>query len=148
MTARYADRTKVTVEKSRAEIEKELVRFGASAFTSGFDDNRAFIMFRAQGRFVRLSLTLPTDMPPTRADAKAAAINAEKRRLWRSLLLLVKAKLAAVADGIVEFEQEFMPHIVMANSETVWERAKENIAHEYLSGAVTPLLGPPPKKGK
>ena len=37
----------------------------------------------------------------------------ERRRLWRALLLNIKAKLEAVESGISVFDEEFMAHIVL-----------------------------------
>lgn len=155
MTAQYAKGTEVSVDKTRQEIERELLRFGADAFTSGFEFRRAFIMFRAKDRWIRLTLTLPSEDEPRfqktehrglarDIEGRLRLVDAERRRVWRSLALLVKAKLAAVADGIVEFEQEFLPHIVMADRQTVWERTRDTIAIEYQRGEPQALL-PSPK---
>jgi hypothetical protein len=59
---------------------------------------------------------------------------------WRALLLIVKAKLEAVDSGIVTFEQEFLPHIVMPGGHTVYEATAPAIERAYVSGQVTPLL--------
>lgn len=151
---KYAKGTEVSVEKTRAEIERDLQRFGCDAFTSGYEGRRAFILFRAKNRWIRLVLTLPdpsaTEFQRTEGrgfkrspEVASRMVDAESRRIWRSLALLVKAKLAAVEDGIVEFEQEFLPHIVMADKRTVWERTQEHIALEYEHGEPRPLLPPP-----
>lgn len=52
----YAQGTVVSPEKSRAEIEGLLRKYGADQFVSGWGDNRAVIGFRASGRFVRFTL--------------------------------------------------------------------------------------------
>lgn len=41
----YAQNTEVSVEKSRAEIERTLQRYGATKFMYGSDTNRAVIAF-------------------------------------------------------------------------------------------------------
>ena len=55
----YAAGTSVTVERSRAEIERTLARFGADEFAYGYDRTRAVILFTATGRRVRFVLRLP-----------------------------------------------------------------------------------------
>jgi hypothetical protein len=57
--SRYAEGTSVSVEKSRAEIESILTRYGANGFVSGWQENRAFVAFMKDGRQIRLSMTLP-----------------------------------------------------------------------------------------
>lgn len=59
--AAYAEKTSVPVEKSRAEIERTLERYGADQFSYARDDSRgmACIQFRAKDRHIRFLLTLP-----------------------------------------------------------------------------------------
>jgi hypothetical protein len=57
--AKFASQTTVPVEKSRAEVERELVRFGASGFTSGWQENRALIEFVYKSKKIRFVLELP-----------------------------------------------------------------------------------------
>lgn len=147
---RYAQGTTVSTEKTRVEIEETLRRFGADAFASGYEDRTAFIKFRARGRFVRITLTLParddkafTQSPtgkPRSPGAAADAYEAECRRRWRSLALLVKAKLAAVQDGIVSFEEEWLPHVVMPSGRTVYQEAAPAVALAYDKGEMPRLL--------
>lgn len=49
----YAEGTDVPVERSRAEIERLLTRYGAQRFMSGWDRESATIAFEANGRRVR-----------------------------------------------------------------------------------------------
>jgi hypothetical protein len=55
----YAEETSVPVERSRAEIEHLLRKYGADQFASGWSGDRAMIQFRAEGRTVRFVLPLP-----------------------------------------------------------------------------------------
>ncbi len=54
----YAQHTSVPVERSRAEIEGILRRFGADQFVSGWDSHAAMIGFRCHNRAVRFVLPL------------------------------------------------------------------------------------------
>lgn len=151
----YAKGTEVPVDRSRAEIEHLLKRYGADQFASGWELNRAIIGFRCNERFVRFVLTLPsqTDKAFTHAlrrgaswarprpkAAAAAAYDAELRRLWRALALVIKAKLEAVESGIATFENEFMAHIVLPGGKTVGEQVRPQIEQAYKSGKAMPLL--------
>lgn len=150
MAASYAQGTTVPVEKTRIEIEETLRRFRADAFVSGYEGRTAFIAFRARGRQIRLTLEMPapddksfslTETGRKRTEGSARdAWEAECRRRWRSLGLLVKAKVAAVADGVVTFEEEFLPHIVLPNGSTVYEAAKAPLALAYETGEMPRLL--------
>ena len=106
--ATYASRTKVPVERSKAEIEKMLKRYGAKGFASGWQGSIARLEFLAHERHIRFSVVIPE-------NPQAA------RQKWRALLLLVKAKLEAVDAKIATFEQAFVGDIVMPDGKTVWE---------------------------
>ena len=52
--SRYANQTTVSSEKSRAEIETTLRRYGADSFAYVSERTRAIVAFQAAGRRVRL----------------------------------------------------------------------------------------------
>lgn len=148
----YAENTSVPVERSKAEIEGMLTRYGADQFVSGWSERQARVQFRAVGRYVRFTIDMPdpaeerfTKDPRCswrkRAEEPARkAYEQEVRRLWRALCLVVKAKLEAVSSGIATFEDEFMANIVMPDGKTVSEHARPMIEAAYKSGKVTALL--------
>lgn len=125
--ASFAEGTDVPAERSRAEIEKLLDRYGATRYVSGWDREHATIAFSAQERHVRFMLPLPrledsaTSPAGRKRDARAtkAAHEAEVRRRWRSLALVIKAKLEAVQSGVSTFEAEFLAHVLLPSGETV-----------------------------
>jgi hypothetical protein len=133
---RFAARTSVPVEKTRQDIEKALTRYGADQFISGWERGRAMLGFRLQNRMVRFELALPEPNP--RAQAR---IDQETRQRWRALLLVITAKLEAVASDITTLEQEFLAHIVMPNNQTVGQVLIPQIAEAYKSGTMPKLLG-------
>ena len=59
MSNRYAARTDVTSDRSRAEIERTLTRYGATAFSYGWQEGFAAIQFVRNGRRIRFVLPLP-----------------------------------------------------------------------------------------
>jgi hypothetical protein len=126
MTRAYAARTKVPVEKTRSEIERLVKRYGASGFVSGWQGLTARLEFICQNRHIRFTVRVP--------EQEQAA-----RQKWRSLLLLVKAKLEAVDAKIATFEEAFVGDIVMPDGRTVWEAAREPIN----TGKPVALLGAP-----
>lgn len=121
---RYAAATDVSSSKSRDEIERTLVRYGASEFSYGWSSGRAVIAFVKGNLQVRFELPLPDRqsneflLTPSkkwaRSDAEAEkAYEQAVRQRWRALSLVVKAKLEAVDAGISTFEEEFLAHIVV-----------------------------------
>jgi len=149
--AKYAQATTVSSEKSRAEIEATLRRYGATSFMYGTSERRAVIAFEAFERRVKFELPLPSQldvefvMTPggrrTRTTAQAvAAWEQACRQKWRALALCIKAKLEAVESGITTFEAEFLAHIVLPNGRTVHDEVSPAMALAYSTGKVVPLL--------
>jgi hypothetical protein len=150
MAGAYAEGTKVDAPQSRAEIEKTVERFGAEGFGYRTQGKHALIEFVARGRHVRFVITLPdprdakftlTETLRTRTDnAAAEEYRKEVRRLWRSLALVIKAKLAAVEDGIVSFESEFAMQTVMPDGRTAAEHILPALQTALESGTAPTLL--------
>lgn len=152
--AKYAAKTEVSEEKSRSEIESILRRYGADAFSYGWEENRAVIAFRAHNRHIRFEVSMPArdDESITtyldrhgykqfRTDSAAETHYYQARRQrWRALALVVKAKLEAVEAGISEFENEFLGHIVMPDGRTVAEHILPKIEAAYIEGKMPTLM--------
>jgi hypothetical protein len=138
---RYAERTSVPVARSREEIEKLLARSGAKGFIYGHTETEAMIGFEMNGFRLRFMLPLAVK---TRGMTENA-IAAETRRRWRAFVLVLKAKLEAVASRIVIFEREFMPYIVTGRGgETVGDQILADLPNLLATGKLPPLLGPGP----
>jgi hypothetical protein len=155
MGGRYAEGTTVTVERSKAEIEGTVRRYGATSFISGYDEHSAFVLFKANGRMVRFHVPIPAAADPMFArdgrkntrtpEQRQRAAAGEEMRLWRCLLLAIKSKLEVVESGISSFEQEFLAHIVLPDSTTVADWIGPQLEDAYASGtmpAALPALGP------
>lgn len=151
---RYAAKTEVSSEASRMEIERTLARYGADAFSYGWQGKtQTMISFRANDRYVRFILTLPdSDLPEFtrykrghnehRREPEAARKLWEQacRQRWRALALVVKAKLEAVECGISEFEDEFLANIVLPDGQLLGRTIRPQIAASYETGNMPPLL--------
>ncbi|MEQ1888064.1 MAG: hypothetical protein ABL951_02655 [Alphaproteobacteria bacterium] len=147
--SRYADRTIVSVQITRAEIDTILAKHGATAFMSGSNENEAMVAFECNNRRVVFRLPIPAVKSFERTTARGLMrSNAEKQKAWeqecrsrwRALYLCIKAKLEAVAVNITTFENEFMAHIVMPDGQTVGQHVSPKIAQAYDSGTMPPLL--------
>lgn len=155
---RFAEGTDVSPERSRAEIEAVLRRYGATEFASGWAPDRATIMF-AHGQWrVRFFLPIPkieafnpakgnepkgwnSWTPERRKTFVQRARDAEERRRWRALALVIKAKLEAIASKITTFEDEFLAHIMIPGGITVGEKIASQLIDSYKTGGTPPLLG-------
>ena len=145
----YAANTSVSVENTRAEIERTLTRYGADAFAYATEGGKVALGFRAQGRQFRFKLTLPergerrfTHHSRGERTPEAAFKEWEQacRQKWRALALVIKAKLEAVSAGISTLEEEFLAHLVLPSGETMGAWAKPQVEEAYRIGAMPTQL--------
>ncbi len=148
---KYAENTSVSSDKSRSEIEKTLMRYGARGFIYGWQDTSAIVGFQMEGRQVKFILPLPdrnsrefTHTPgrgTLRRPAQAEeAYEQAVRQRWRALSLVIKAKLEAVESGITDFNSEFLAHIILPNGGTVGHWIIPQINKSYETGKMPALL--------
>lgn len=160
---RYAGTTSVPVERSRAEIEGILKRYGADEFQYGWNKGSEVVAFLYEGRHVRLVLPMPTEddpdikltprgklRPPGQIEDEIAK---EHRRRWRALALVIKAKLEAVESGIADFSEEFLAYTVLPNQLTIGQVLRPQLDEVARTGKMPGLGitfdGPPePTSGK
>lgn len=149
--SRFAEKTTVSSESSRMEIERDLRRYGASGFMYGWNESGAVVAFQMLERHVKFVLPLPDPndkvfrLTPARGTVRSPKQQEEAyeqavRQRWRALALVIKAKLEAVSSGITCFEDEFMAHIVMPDGKTVSQHVKPGIVSAYASGKMPALL--------
>lgn len=150
--SRYAENTSVSSEASRNEIDRILRRYGATEFACGWQATQAALGFVIGGRHVRFVLPMPdrdarefTHTPDRGARrSQAAAEEAYEqavRQRWRAVALVIKAKLEAVAAGIVTIDEEFLAHFVLPSGATVSEELVPRM-DALLAGQQMPALLP------
>ena len=151
--AKFAADTSVSSDRSRAEIENTLRRYGADRFAYMSERTRAVIGFEVNGRRIRFDVPMPDPTakefhwsnhatPQKRTPTKAhEAWEQACRQKWRALALVVKAKLEAVESGVAEFQDEFLAYIVLPNGQTVGDMAAPSIEAAYAGKDMPPLLG-------
>ena len=148
---RYAESTTVPADRSRAEIERILHRYGADDFLYGTSRAMAGIRFSMNGRQIKFVLPLPDRDSPefTRTPGGKRERSEEQaykaweqaiRQRWRALALVIKAKLEAVETGVTTFEQEFLAHTVLPDGQTVGEWTEPQIDEAYRTGRMPKLL--------
>ena len=168
----FAADTQVTPERSRAEIERTLQRYGATGFMYGYEGSQAMVAFRMNGRMIRFLLPLPDRAAPqfqTRTVTRAGAYHRYEierkatpdealdaweqacRQKWRALALLIKAKLESIESGIATFEDEFLANTLLPDGQTVAQWMGPQVERAYLNGtmpALLPLLGDGRREGR
>lgn len=145
----FAEGTNVDDVRTRMEIERLLSRYGADEFGYITRVGEALIGFRIKNIRVEMRVPLPLAADPKfkrtpkrrqmRNDQQAwEAWQMEVRRRWRCLLMVIKAKLVAVEDGVTTFETEFMPYMVCGDGQTIGMKLLPLIQKSRESGG--PLL--------
>jgi hypothetical protein len=141
----YAVETEVPVEKSQAEIQRMLMKAGATKFAVGFEADAAAIHFQLKNKYCRFVLPLP-DRAEERfwfTAAKKLKRNENEafraweqacRSRWRALALAIKAKLESVEIGLTSFEQEFLAFIVTEDGRTIGERVIPQLEEATANG--------------
>lgn len=147
----YAEKTSVSVSRTKADIEDLVHRYGADQFISGYKGDMAVIGFSLDGRQIRFILPLPGKQAheywytPGRGqkrteEAAFAVWEQACRSRWRALYLIVKAKLEAVEAGISTVEREFLYDIVLPDGRTAGEWMAPQIAEAYQTGQMPTML--------
>ena len=147
----YARNTSVPVDRSKAEIERTLARYGAEKFGYLVDRGESVIGFEVRGRAVRMRLSMP-EKPPASSGraargARAAEVKHERavRQRWRALALVVKAKLEAIESGIATFDDEWLAYLVTKSGTTVGEQVLPQLL--MRNGSEPLMLTDKPRRG-
>lgn len=160
----YAEGTAVPIDRSKAEIESTLMRYGADQFMTAWDSAQGFAVvgFRFAGRYVQMRVKVPDPHAAEfttkrrsgsvhvyeRAPAEARKLwEQAQRQRWRALALVIKAKLEAIEAGISTFEEEFLAWTMLPNGVTVGEWAEPQLIEVYASGKMPPMLPGPGREG-
>jgi hypothetical protein len=137
MTQRkYAAKTTVSPDKSQLEIKKLLLNTGAERIGILEEKLTAVIIFELKNRRIMFRLSLPN----RQQYRSQASFDQDVRQRWRSLVLVLKAKLEAVSSGLVTLEEEFLAHTVMPDGSTFGSWALPQVAQVYQTGQMPPML--------
>lgn len=164
--SRYAEGTSVSVDRSRAEVERTLERFGATTFGYAWDRRTetychrckattgtacksaghstaeelreyAMLSFKLKDRAIRLDVPMPTQ----REVGSKANLEVRTRERWRAIALIVKAKLQAVEAGVDTIETAFLANVVTGDGRTVGQILIPRMSEAVQSGRLLPGAG-------
>lgn len=151
--SKFANNTTVSPEKSQAEVQQLLRKYGATKQGVFEEPGFAHVVFEFNKLSIRVSVSLPAGSDPKyRLDLRKklrseqqrhAAWQQDLRTRWRCLLLAIKAKLEAVETGISTIEREFLPFVVMPDGRTLYEHAQPKLQEYVETGHMPRLLGLP-----
>ncbi|MBN1574536.1 MAG: hypothetical protein JW984_15170 [Deltaproteobacteria bacterium] len=144
MPGKYAKRTEVPISKTKGEIEGLLEKYGAAGVNMGqlTKDGKtmALIQFVMNNLMVRIAFRLPeeSEFSKTRTGQRRnkrlveAECKRERKRIWRAVLLVIKAKLEAVESNITTFEEEFLSFLVLPDGQRVGDLVIPRLASGEL----------------
>lgn len=132
-STRYAENTRVAASKTVNDILATLVKSGIDEFAQMNTHTGTTILFKFDGVNYKVQLPYPdpndisiTHTPQGRLRNKSdqnAFFQKELDRRMRAFLLVIKAKLVAVEEGIVSFESEFLSYAIMSDGKTMLDHA-------------------------
>jgi len=156
MARMFAEDTKVPVSKTRAEIEDLLRKHGVESTGTLWLKDKGIVAFQHERRVFRFQVELPkleefAFHPKRREYDEPKARNPEQQRdaweqacrsKWRSILLIIKARLVAIEAGAETWESAFLFHVVTPNGEQLGPSIVEKLERAYREGGATlpPLL--------
>jgi hypothetical protein len=96
----------------------------------------AWIAFRMGRVGIRMEVRLPR-----REECRSAASYEQKvRTRWRMFVLLVRARLETVANGVQTLEEAFLPDVVTESGQTVAEVLRPQLEVAHATGVLPVLL--------
>lgn len=146
----YAQTTSVPVDRSKSELERIFLRYGADQYVTGTDvaQLKTLIKFRYARRYFQITINLPdpdkfavTESGRSRLrEQQVKAWEQATRQRWRALVLYVKATLEATEAGIITFESAFLGNTLLPNGSTLYEYVTPQIQSTYETGEMPKLL--------
>ena len=131
----YARTTKVPVTRSLLELQATIEKWGGDRFALMTGEDEYIVGFRMveddEPRMIKMRVPLD------------GMDDQEKRAAMRTLILVVKAKFAAIDTGITTISREFMPYLALPDGSTVEDQVMPQI-RPALKGAPLVMALPAP----
>lgn len=132
-TRRYAAGTTVPVSRSQDEIRDTLRGLGADQIGVMEGGGRGYVVFKIRETLYRVAS--PEIKVKGRQDPAP-----EHRRIWRAIVLLVKARAVAIREGITTVEREFLADAVMPDGSTFADHSPRLIEQAYRDNGPPKML--------
>lgn len=137
MTKAYED-TNVPKARSQEQIEKMLRKFGVQAVRFTSFPSYATLEFVRKEKDGRLSPYRIVVKPKVQSYARYPdkELDRAERQVWRVAYWWLKSKIEAIDFGLVEFQEDFLPYLMVTNSQGRSDTAGRMIT-ERLGGLMT-----------
>ena len=133
----YANKTSVPVERSMIQVRQILQKHKVQAVAIAETDEGAATKFVFEGKPYQFVIKYPmisqesvmfTPSGKQRTGAqKLAEIESEKRRLWRCMVLYIKAAIEAHVNGLVDLKRSMIGHMLLPSGKTFYNEIEKNI---------------------
>ncbi len=123
----YAANTKVPVSQSRIELERILNRYDIEELFFATSARGDGLSFKYKARTEKFGIPMPDKKKFRPTQTGEEEWKREIRRLYRVLVIALKAKLELVDAGLTTFEDEFLAQTCLAGGRTVSEALQPQI---------------------
>ena len=142
--------TTVHWAKSQANILKLLLKQGVQdvRFTTLASQGQAYCEFNypmtLEGKDVVIGVRIKVPLPP---QGRLRDTDQTTNQAYRALLYYLKSKFEALQFGLVEFIEEFLPHVTLhdksGKSATVYQLLEGKVKQGFITGQQTGTLAIP-----
>ncbi len=150
---RYAKGTRVSTDRSKAEVERTIARYGGDDIVTGRSSRKAeaFVQFRYANLPLEIRIRLPNPLDDRfwrtpagrrrRNKVQAATLwEKECRQQWRVLVLLIKANLEAVENGLLKAQEVFLPWLMGPRGKSLARELEEHVERWLETGDMPKML--------
>ncbi len=133
----YAKGTAVSVDRSMNEVRGLLMKNKAEAVAIVESQDAFQVQFVFDGHAYKFPIKYPNPQDPTirlnhkgwiKSEAQIQkSIDDEKRRLWRAMVLYIKAALEAHQNGLVNIKRSLMANMVTYSGKTIYQSLESNL---------------------
>lgn len=145
----YADKTTVRVGKTQADLRRMIEKYSGQWVGVITDPEQVRqvdqLAFKLAGVPIRFEVLHPqrTDPEVKNAYNKEKAIQAEYRRRWREIWLIVKSRLVEATQMGRDIRKIFMPQLVTKTGQTIWEMSQQNVNNLLSGGSLKEMIALP-----
>lgn len=133
----YASNTNVSVDKSMSQVRQMLTRNKSQGVAIAETEEGAATQFIFDNKPYKFVIRYPskteeriafTNSGRPRTESKIdIEIESEKRRLWRCMVLYIKAAIEAHNNGLVDFKRSMVGYMLLPSGKTFYQEIESNI---------------------
>jgi hypothetical protein len=142
----YASGTKVSEAKSHFELQQLFKKFGCEGTGYMEHEDETRLMFAKDGVTYKFTLRFPDGESQIKVGSNyrpgthGSKLDYERARKMRALVMIVKAQLVAIEEGIATWDDMFIGQTVTDNGQTIAERWGPQVTQKCLEGVYPSVL--------